>query len=238
MREIQQHLLLATGHMVHESTICRSLKRLGMTRQKIQHIALQRCDVQRADFVANVMSVYDSSLLLFIDETGCDRRNSLRKYGYAIRGCTPQSFSLRYRGLRYSAIGIMSVGGIEDVYITKGSVNGEVFLDFVQKQLIPLLNAFDGCSPRSVVVLDNASIHHTDQVVSAILSTGALVKFLPPYSPDMNPIELVFGEMKQYLQSNHLLFHTSLSFESILYMSFNSITEENCRAYIEYTGYI
>ena len=118
MREIQQHLLLATGHMVHESSICRSLKRLGMTRQKIQHIALQRCDVQRADFVANVMSVYDSSLLLFIDETGCDRRNSLRKYGYAIRGCTPQS-SLRYRGLRYSAIGIMSVGGIEDVYITK-----------------------------------------------------------------------------------------------------------------------
>ena len=100
-------------------------------------------------------------------------------------------------------------------------------IDFVQKQLIPLLNAFDGCT-HSVVVLDNALLHHTDQLVSAILSTGPLVKFLPPYSPDMNPIELVFGEMKQFLQSNHLLSHTSLSFESILYnMSFNSITTES-----------
>ena len=238
LREIRLELLLATGHVLHESTICRSLKRLGMTRQKIQHLALQRSDAQRADFVANIMSAYQSSLFLWIDETGCDRRNGLRKYGYSIRGFPPQSFSLRYRGTRYSAIGIMSSEGIEDIYITKGTVNGDVFLDFVQKQLIPILNPFDGASPHSVVILDNASIHHTNDVLAAILSTGALVKFLPPYSPDMNPIEFVFGEMKQYLLSNYLLFHTSLSFESILYMAFNSITPENCKAYIKFTGYI
>ena len=73
-----------------------------------------------------------------------------------------------------------------------------------------------------MVILDNASIHHVDPVVTTILSTGALLRFLPPYSPDMNPIELVFGEMKQYLQANNLLFETSLSVQSILYMAFMS----------------
>ena len=115
-------------------------------------------------------------------------------------------------------------------------MNGEVFQNFVQKQLVPILSPFDGHSPRSVMILDNASIHHVDPVVSTILSTGALLKFLPPYSPDMNPIELVFEEMKQYLQANHLLFETSLSVQSILYMAFNSISKENCMAYINYSG--
>ena len=54
----------------------------------------------------------------------------------------------------------------------------------------------------------------------------------------MNPTEFVFGEMKQYLQANHLLFETSLSIQSILYMAFNSISMENCRAYINFCGYM
>jgi len=48
---------------------------------------------------------------------------------------------------------------------------------------------FDGTNPRSVVILDNAPIHHCDGTVGLIESTGALVIFLPPYSPDLNPIE-------------------------------------------------
>ena len=116
-------------------------------------------------------------------------------------------------------------------------MNGEVLQDFVRKQLVPILSPFDGRSPRSVVILDNAAIHHVDPVVRTILSTGALLRFLPPYSPDMNPIELVFGEMKQYLQAYHLLFDTSLSVQSILYMAFNSISKQNCTAYINYCGY-
>lgn len=86
--------------------------------------------------------------------------------------------------------------------------------------------------------MDNASIHHVDPVVTTILSIGALLRFLPPYSPDINPIELVFGEMEQYLQANNLLFEISLSVQSILYVAFNSISKENCRAYINYSGYM
>ena len=50
-----------------------------------------------------------------------------------------------------------------------------------------------------------ASIHHVDAVVACIQNVGALVRFLPPYSPDLNPIESVFGEVKQYLQANDIL---------------------------------
>lgn len=108
----------------------------------------------------------------------------------------------------------------------------------MHEQLIPILSPFDGFSPRSVVILDNASIHHVDSVVNAILATGAIIKFLPAYSPDLNPIELAFAEVKHYLQVNSILFETSLSTNTILLMAFNNITKVNCQAYINHCGYI
>ena len=109
--------------------------------------------------------MFNTSMLLWIDETGCDLRNALRKYGFGIRGLQPQDYSLKLRGKRYSAIGILSTEGIKDVYIAEGSVDGETFLDFIRRCLIPVLVPFDGLSPNSVVVMDNASIHHVDSVV-------------------------------------------------------------------------
>ena len=76
------------------------------------------------------------------------------------------------RGGRYSAIAVLSSHGIDDVYIIEGSVNGNTFLHFV---LLPILNLFDGHSKNSVVIIDNASIHHTDSVVRTIGATGALI---------------------------------------------------------------
>ena len=150
----------------------------------------------------------------------------------------PQDHQLQFRGVRYSAIGILSMDGVQDVYITENTVNGDIFLDFLYTQLLPLLMPFDGINHNSIVVMDNASIHHTDAAVSAICGVGALVRFLPPYSPDLNPIECVFGEVKQFLQANNLLLETSLSIPSILLMAFQSITINNCRKYIQFSGYI
>ena len=122
---------------------------------------------------------------------------------------------------RYSAIGILSTEGAEDVYITDGTVDCDKFLEFVRQNLLPLLMPFNGQNPNSIVILDNASIHHVDQVVELITSVSALIRFLPPYSPDMNPIEELFAEIKQY-QANHLLFNTAMSSVSIKLMAFNS----------------
>ena len=88
--------------------------------------------------------------------------------------------------------------------------------------LVPILNPFDSQNTTSVVIMDNASIYHIDSVVSMINATGALIRFLPSYSPDMNPTENAFGEVKHYLQANSILFDTSLSTHTILLMAFNS----------------
>ena len=193
LKELQEELELNFYHWVDISTICRALHRVGMTRQVIKHYAIQRSELERQQFWLEC-NTFDPALMVWIDESGFDRRNSQRKYGYGIRGLPPRNFSLQIRGKRYTAIAILSTEGIEDVYITDEKVNGDVFLYFVRKYLLHLLMPFDGYNHKSVVVLDNASIHHVDRVIETIQSVGAIVRFLPPYSPDMNPIEEVFAE--------------------------------------------
>ena len=84
LREVQQKLETITGAYYDSSTICRAIKRLGMTRQKMRHVAIQRCDVQRARFISEIMD-FNPKTLILIDETGSNRRNTIRKYGYSLR---------------------------------------------------------------------------------------------------------------------------------------------------------
>ena len=85
------------------------------------------------------VSVYDPAMFMWIDESRCDRRDTLRKYGYSIRGIPPKSQILLTRGKRYSAIPIMSQEGIHDVCLFEGTVNGDKFEDFLRDYLVPLL---------------------------------------------------------------------------------------------------
>lgn len=175
LRELQQELYSRALHWIDTSTICRTMHRIGMTHQVIRHIALQCSELKQVEHWYVITIIFNTSMFLWIDETGCDLQNALRKYGYGIRGLPPQDYSLNLRRKRYSAIGILSTGGIKDVYIAEGSVNGETFLNFIRRCLIPVLVPFDGVSLNSIVVMDNASIHHVDSVVDTILSVGALV---------------------------------------------------------------
>jgi hypothetical protein len=99
----------------------------------------------------------------------------------------------------------MTTDGIKDVYVTEKSVDGEKFMEFVESTLLPILLPFDGQNCKSVVIMDNATIHHIEPVVEAINSFGAIVRFLPRYSPDLNPIEFVFAEIKAFLKDHHAL---------------------------------
>ena len=87
-------------------------------------------------------------------------------------------------------------------YLTvQGTVNGDIFYNFVQSNILPHLMPFNGTNPHSVLVLDNAAIHHIDGIKTMIEEVGALVLFLPPYSPDYNPIEEAFGKVKSLTKS-------------------------------------
>ena len=91
----------------------------------------------------------------------------------------------------------MSVDGIHDVYLFAGTVDGEKFAEFVHNCLQPFIPAFKWINPYSVIIMDNTSIHHVEQVVDMIEDQiGAHLLFLPPYSPDLNPAEEVFGQVK------------------------------------------
>ena len=167
LHEIQRKLLGAYGVQVSASTICRTLKAMGCSRQVMRHVALQQSDTLRAKFMAEV-SLYEPGMLIWLDESGSDRRNSIRKYGYGIRGIRPVKRRLLVRGTRYSAIPIMSVYGLQDVYLAEGTINGDRFVHFVKECLLPMLMPFNGINPFSVVIMDNASIHHVDSVVALI----------------------------------------------------------------------
>jgi len=69
---------------------------------------------------------YDPAMLVWVDETRCDRQNSMRKFGYSVRGIPPHDHRLLARGERYSGIAVMSLEGMQDVQLVEETVNGEV----------------------------------------------------------------------------------------------------------------
>ena len=145
---------------------------------------------------------------------------------------------LRVSGKRINAIGIMSCTGVEDVYLTEGNVDGDVFEDFVRTTtLLPLLMPFNGINSHSVVIMDNASIHHM-KITDMIEGVGALVRFLPPYSPNLNPIEEVFSKIKQFLKANDSLYISTVSPCSFVAMAFNTVSKIDCIGYIQHAGYM
>lgn len=235
--EIKEELQRVTGSSYHTSTICRAMKRLGMSRKLLRHVAQRRCTIQRGRFISEIME-FDPKTLIFIDETGSTRRNAVRKFGYALQGITPVTHKLSVHGKRLSAISIMSCNSIEDTYIVEGSVNSDTFLQFIQRCLLPILLPFEDDNPRSVVIMDNASIHHVDAVSSIISAAGSLVRYLPPYSPDLNPIEEAFSKVKAYLRNNESSYQSTTSPRIILAEAFLSITSQDCTNYFKHAGYL
>lgn len=237
LHEMQQYLNTNAGIQVHVSTICRTLKRLGFTRQKVQVIALQRSEELRIKFMAEV-SVFEPEMFIWIDETGSDRRNAIRSHGYSLRGVTPRTHSLRVGGNRISAIAMMTMHAVEDVYLTNDSVNGERFEDFIARCLLPIVMPFNGINPNSIVVMDNASIHHIDRVQDIITGIGARLLYLPPYSPDLNPIEEVFAKVKACIKEHATAFQCTSNPHQLLKAAFSTVTPSDCYNYVKHAGYL
>jgi len=135
LSEIQIELFAVSGQTVSIATICQTLQCMGCTRQALQHIAIQRSDKERAKFMAEI-SMYNPNMIVWLDETGSDRRHSTRKWSYGIHGITPRDHHLLAHGERYSAIAIMPMEGLLDVHLAEGTVNGLKFEESVKSSLI------------------------------------------------------------------------------------------------------
>ncbi len=185
----------------------------------------------RAEYLLDV-SIYKGhpELFVFVDETGADRRDAMRKFAYSLRGKPATASKLMVRGHRVSAIVGISCSGF---HTTVTTVDAEKLKLYVEDALVPYLQPFNGVNAHSIVVLDNASIHHAEEVVDTIQRTGALVQFLPPYSPDMNPIEHTF---KSVLKANEETWE-DLDIETMVTAALNTITAAECQAWISHCGY-
>lgn len=130
--------------------------------------------------------------------------------------------------------------GMLDVYTTSGTVNADKFYSYVEQSLLSQLLPFNGTNPRSVVVMDNAAIHHVEDVVELIKSTGAMIEFLPPYSPNLNPIEDAFSKLKYFLKQNDPLVpvYADDELEDLIVVGFATITAEDCCGWMKHNGYL
>ena len=234
--EIVQKILELTGIQVSASTICRIIHRNGFTRKKIQQIAMQRSTDYRGQLMAEVQ-YHRTDQFVWIDETESDRRDHIRKSGYALRGERPVYHRILHRGQRISAIAAVASDGVVAVELMKGSVKGGKFVDFVRGSLIPEMLPFDGKNSRSIAVLDNCSIHHVLAVAELFREAGILVFFLPPYSPDYNPIEELFSCIKYYLKDHDQILQAMNDPTPVIQAAFDSITPEKCMGWIRHSGY-
>ena len=123
-------------------------------------------------------------------------------------------------------------------FLAEGNVNGEKFEFFVRSCLLPIVNEFNCTNPRSVVILDNASIHQIDKVSKIIEDeAGARMLFLPPSSPDLNPAEEVFSKVKGKIKANDGLFQSSHMPRALLSLAFGMVTVQDYCSYIARSGY-
>lgn len=232
LHEIKREVLEVKGVELSLSTICQFLHKEGFSRQKMKIKATQRDEALRSLFASEV-SLYQSNMFVFLDETGTDRRDAIRRYGYSWQGKPPVSQKMLVRGQHLSSIAIMSTAGLLDYHIVTGGVNGDIFYDFMHHQLLPHLQPFNGSNEQSIVILDNASIHHIDGIVEMIQEVGSLVLFLPPYSPDFNPIEELFSKLKKIIKwYEGQLEAEEMDIETIVSRSFCHITPDDCCGWI------
>lgn len=127
-------------------------------------------------------------------------------------------------------IAALGLTGMRCSTVVDGSVNADVFEAFVEQVLVHELR------PGDVVVLDNLSSHKRPRVRDLIEAAGARLVFLPPYSPDLNPIEMIFAKIKQTLRT--LAFRTRDALWNAVQSVLNQITPtdaENCYKHCGYT---
>ena len=169
-----------------------------------------------------------SARLVFLDETWA-KTNMTRLRGRAPRGERVVDHVPHGHWKTTTFLAALRVDGLNAPLVVDGAINGEIFLAYVQQQLVPTLN------PNDIVIMDNLSSHKVKGVREAIELAGADLAYLPPYSPDFNPIEQVFAKLKHLLRSA-----AERTIEALwrrIGQLLDRFPPEECRNYFKHCGY-
>ena len=178
---------------VSTSTLCRTLKKMDYTRKVLTKVPINRNSNQnkdtRAQYANEICNIMDDNLV-FLDETGFNLHLTPR-WGYSPRNSKCSVVVPNSKGNNVSVIAAIDINGLLAYKVKIGSFNSESFVDFINNEL--------PCIPkqqRKFLIKDNASIHKTADSKEACASRNYVAKYLPPYSPQLNPIEEFFSCLK------------------------------------------
>jgi transposase len=170
----------------------------------------------------------DPAKLVFIDETWA-KTNMTRTHGYAPRGERLVDAAPHGHWHTTTFVGALTARGFIAPLVIDGAVNGDVFKAYVEQALVPELRRGD------VVVMDNLSSHTVAGVRAAIEGAGCRLLYLPPYSPDLNPIENAFSKLKRLLRAA-----AERTFEGLgraIGRLLDEFRPDECRRYLRHCGY-
>lgn len=165
---------------------------------------------------------------MFLDESGVTTQMT-RRYGRAPRGERGQEGAPAGHWRTLTLLGALTVGGLRAPMTIESPTDGDVFLAYLEQVLGPLLQ------PGQVVVMDNLSAHKVAGVRSLIEARGAQLLYLPPYSPDFNPIEQAWSKIKEILRAAKARLLEAL--EAALTQALAAVTADNAVAWFRHCGY-
>jgi transposase len=165
---------------------------------------------------------------VFLDECGVTT-DLLRRYGRSPRGVRLHDHTPCGHWETHTVIAALRLEGLGAPAVFDGPIDNPTFRAYVEQVLVPTLR------PGDVVVLDNLTVHKQPEVRAAIEAVGAHLRFLPPYSPDFNPIELAFAKLKAFLRAARprTFDHVCALIAAALHL----FTPTECRNFVRHAGY-
>ena len=164
----------------------------------------------------------------FVDETSANTKMT-RRYGRSPRGQRLVGTAPHGHWKTTTFVAALCLAGMVAPMVVDGAINGDLFLAYVEQQLVPTLKAGD------VVIMDNLSSHKRPKVREAIERAGCRLLLLPPYSPDLNPIELAFSKLKALLRKAGE--RTVEGLWKLLGQVVDAFSPEECRNFLKHCGY-
>ncbi len=165
---------------------------------------------------------------LFLDECGVTT-DLVRRYGRSARGERLRDHAPFGHWETHTVVMGLRLDGLTAPAVFNGPIDNASFLAYVEQVLTPALR------PGDVVVLDNLAVHKQPDVRARIESVGALLRFLPPYSPDFNPIEQAFAKLKAFLRAARP--RTFDQVNALVATALGLFTGAECRNYVGHSGY-